>query len=58
MIKVPVEFTVAEVKIGARRSGATVELFMVGNSVNDKVSLPVPSCTAALKAVESGVGAV
>ena len=43
VIHVPAEFTAAEVKTGARKSGATVELFVVGNSSKDAVSFPVAS---------------
>ena len=43
VIHVPAVFTAAEVNTGARRSGATVELFVVGNSSNDAVSVPAAS---------------
>ncbi len=57
VIHVPAEFTAAEVKTGARKSGATVELFVVGNSANGNVSFPEASWTAAFEGEASGVGA-
>ena len=54
---VPVELTEAEEKIGARKSGATTELFVAVIPVTDNMSLPAVSCIAALFAVASSAGA-
>ena len=40
---VPVEFVIADVKIGARKSGATAELFVAEKLEMDNMSLPVLS---------------
>jgi hypothetical protein len=40
---VPVEFVIADVKIGARKSGATAELLVAEKFETDNMSLPVMS---------------
>ena len=55
---VPAELTEAEEKIGARKSGATTELFVAVMPATDNMSLPAVSCNAALLAVASSGGAV
>ena len=55
---VPAELTEAEENTGARKSGATVELFVAVTPVTESMSLPAVSCNAALLAVASSAGAV
>ena len=54
---VPAELTEADEKIGARKSGATTELFVAVMPDTDNMSLPAVSCSAALFAVASSAGA-
>jgi dolichol kinase len=56
--KVPVVFAVAEVNIGARKSGATEELLIAATPDTDNMSLPVVSCIAAFVVDELSCGAV
>jgi hypothetical protein len=55
---VPIVLVVAEVNIGARKSGATAELLVTAKFDADNMSLPVASCIAALLGDESSAGAV
>jgi hypothetical protein len=56
--KVPVELAVADVNIGARKSGATEELLIATKPDTDNMSLPVMSCIAAFVVDKSSSGAV
>jgi hypothetical protein len=55
---VPIVFVMADVKIGARKSGATAELLVAEKFETDNMSLPVLSCSAALFGDASSAGAV
>ena len=54
---VPATLTDAEENTGARKSGATVELFVAAKSLNENMSFPVVSCIAALVVSELSAGA-
>lgn len=55
---VPIVLVVAEVNIGARKSGATAELLVTAKFDADNMSLPVGSCSAAFPFEGSSVGAL